>query len=278
MTQFKRVWRVEIDPPGIAIERNRVKFDIYRTADSQENKATVDIWNLSADTRAQIKDLNTILRISAGYAEADGLVVLGVTQSTRVTHAKEPPDIITSIECSDGLLQLRELRISLSYAENITAQQVLDGIAERLSLPLRVVDLDTGGQLRGGFSYIGRIDGALDELTGQFGWRWSIQNGWLQILKKDGNTGKQMLLLAPETGLLQPPELLTDQGDKLDGTRPAIGYRVVSLLQPQAEPGDLIRLRSIHIKDEGTYRIEKLRHTGDSRSQEWFSELEVYGV
>lgn len=82
------------------------------------------------------------------------------------------------------------------------------------------------------------------------------------ILPVGGALQRTALLLSPETGLLDSPEI-GDHGH----------VKAKALLIPDLVPGRLVVLESELAR--GTYRIEKAEYTGDTAGEDWDVELDL---
>ena len=60
---------------------------------------------------------------------------------------------------------------------------------------------------------------------------------------------------------------------KSDAPPPVDTYALQALLQPHLGVGDLIALKSQDLN--GSFRISKISHTGDTRGNDWYSNIEV---
>mgnify|MGYP003423069200 FL=1 len=81
----------------------------------------------------------------------------------------------------------------------------------------------------------------------------------------------QNVFLSDKTGLVESPELIikTKNLDLINKNE----YKVVSLLQPQLEAGDLVQVESIVLT--GVFVIKELIHTGDTRGNDWYTRMVV---
>lgn len=276
MRLFDRVASVEIGragEDGVLIRGLRIAFQVVKTASTPANTASITIWNLASTTRNELQDGEQVVRLRCGYSQ-DGEEIVFVGQVDRVVTGREPPDVVTEIECADGILELRQVRVSISLTAGATAQQALDIVAEQLAIPVRPIDADLSGEFLRGFSYYGRASEALDKIVARFDLEWSIQNGELQVLERGTTTQNLATVLSPETGLVGSPKRLISEGGQLVGTQGTEpGWEVLTLLQPKLEPGDVVQLQARDVS--GGFRIERVEHTGDTRGQDWYSQLEV---
>jgi hypothetical protein len=140
-----------------------------------------------------------------------------------------------------------------------------------------------------GFSFYGAAITALHKVVQGTGLEWSIQNGELQVVKSRGTTARTAVVLSAGTGLIGYPER-TRLGarekarvkDKASGDSKNIvsaaqqqdGWRVSTLLLPEINPGDLVKLESRSVT--GFFRAEQVKHTGDwGGSGDWLTDLEL---
>jgi hypothetical protein len=119
---------------------------------------------------------------------------------------------------------------------------------------------------------MGNIQNALDDLGTQFNFKWSIQNGELLIIKNNSNTKKQVVFLSAETGLIENPEKIIKTRNL--GLIQRDEYKVVALLQPQLEAGDLVSIKSKIIN--GLFTIYEVQHKGDTYGNDWYTIMTVY--
>ena len=282
----------------------RVAFSIQKGATKSPNKCTVKVWNTAPETRALIEVIGNVMILKAGYSEDIGATTIFSGNVTRTLTVREGPDWITELELQDGFMEFRDAKVSLSFGKGATVLQVVTAISKKFGLPVRPLPADVAEKTYpAGFAFVGRVRDAMDKACENGGLEWSIQNREIQIIKKSGVFKQNAYLLSPDTGLLgspmqesktmtekaaakegiasqQPGVRKTTERDK-DGevqeVLQVLGYKVKSLLQPLIEPGGYVQVRSKGIAGE-FFRIEELNHTGDTRGNEWHSELTLRHV
>ena len=272
MALFNRAVTVSL-ASGFSSSDLFITFNVQKTAKEQSNSCTVTIANLSEQTRNSIKEIDDVLTLSAGYEEDVGAKVIFTGDVVRIKHNINPPDIITEIECGDGIKTLRETRASTSYKDGTPAKNVLNELAKKMGLPIREIPEDIDEQYVQGFSHAGSIRDAINKVTDRLGLEWSVQNEEIQILKKGLASKGSAINISFETGLLEYPEKLDNLRDNLTETQPAPGVRVKTLLNPDLIPGGKIFIEVGEFP--GLYRIDRVSHTGDNRDGEFISEIEA---
>jgi len=278
MALFKRTAAIDVELKSnevLRVRDLRVQFQVEKTKDSTANKAEIKITNLSQETRNKIREKDALIRVFAGYEGDIGEVLLFSGNSQHIVNNWETPDIITNIEAQDGQRQLRETRVSFSYGNRTNANTILNRLANEIGLPLRQ-DFNVQGNYQG-YSFNGRARDGMDEVCRRFNHTWSIQDGEILIVPREGNTGRLATVLSPTTGLVNTPERLSDQEGKFDeAIEKSLEWKLTSLLNPRLSCGALVQLESRQAN--GLFQIEKVRHYGDTRGQEWYSEIEVKGA
>lgn len=270
---FDRKCRVEIDGEGVraSIDELRVVFSVQKTR-SFVSEMLVRVYNPNKDTRLTAAKSGATVRLFAGYGEP---LLVAQAQITRAYIERELPDVVLVMECLSGITDLRQARVSLSFERGATVGQVLDAVTDRLGLPVRPIEVDLQAPLRGGYSHVGGIGKALDDMTEQVNAVWSIQNGELLILESGQPIPGEIALISPQSGMIASPEPLDEElGFDDIGGDPRYGYSVRALLQPQIEPGNQVRIESADV--QGLYRVEEIEHKGDTEGPDFESIMKLY--
>lgn len=275
MPRFDRRCRISVgEPGGVGVEideRFRVVFRVLKTLSTESNVSDVRIYDLGESLRNQLLEPGLIMQIEAGYES--GTEILSLADIARAHIRREPPDIITLLECQDGVTELRDRKVALSFAPGTSVQRVLDKIAQELALGERATGVEVTGEYPQGITLSTTIRDALDRVTRKADVTWSIQDRELQILDRVAASQGEGVLLTPATGLIHSPEEI-DNPEAGSEYRRGFGYRVRSLLNPKIRPGEQIVVESASVT--GQFRIDTVEHTGDTRGNDWYTEALVY--
>lgn len=268
----------------IPIRGLRVAFSIVKSLSRTTNSAVVKIWNMSQNHRNIIKDFGDRVTIYAGYEIENGSIagpsVLFNGNTTTVSHIFDQPEIVTVLECGEGEQTINQDRIAVSYAANTPALTVLSGIASEMALnfvgPPPVANL----VYRQGFKFIGMGKDALDLVCNKLNLQWSIQNkgdlaDQLQVIPVNGTLENAIIQVNQTTGMQGIPQRFTYKRQELFKSTPTTGYKVNVALNPYILPGSRIDLASYHLNFRGPYRVETVRHEGDTFGNIWTSNLET---
>lgn len=278
MPLYDRSCSVLIGEPGseegIGIHGLRTKFTVTKTF--KTNTATVEIYNLSKDSRIKVSKTGQTIILRAGYKQDQGEAIIYRGKVVVVNHLRQNPDVITKIESDDGVDTIGKSKVILSYGPNTSAKSVLRDIISKSSLPKNVkstIDSIIDKNLNNGFQSAGPIRDSLTRICNLLGTQWTIQDSALKIIKQGETDAAREVLLSSETGLLGSPTRVVDALKKSKQDKP--GWEVRALLQPYLEPGSPVKIKSEEIDQKTQFRVESVTHSGDTHSQEWFSQLVV---
>lgn len=244
---------------GVVAKDLRIKFKIEKSLETAPNKALIEIYNLNPDSRARSERQGNIITLNAGYGkEVEGLFIGDVRMAST---EEQGSDYVTKFECGDGQDAYENKTIDVSFGAGADIKDVFTTVTNQFGLGKGEQTGITSKSYVNGFVASGSIRTILDNLTSTQDLEWSIQDGQLQITKKNTATQQTAIVLDPESGLISIPKAK----DK--------GYEIQALLQPKFKPGRAIYLKS-KVK-QGVFRILKVTHEGDTHAQQWYSTLEV---
>ncbi len=283
MPLFDRKVSVLIGRKGLETALNvtdlRVTFSVKKTATAKNNSCTVAVWNLNPNQRSLVNTEDGFLVLKAGYAQDTGLEVVYIGDIAFAESRRDPPDVTTRIECSDGMKAVRETRFNVSYKEGTGAKQVLKDLIRDFPLAAKKAQLNDAvsrvpdRQFANGFAASGQAVDVLTKITSTLLLEWSIQNSELKVIQLGKADGTSAVKLSPGTGLIGSPQ--RRRAKKKDGGG-FNGWEASSLLRPSIEPGGQVLIESADIPLGSTFRVETVYHIGDTHGDEtWESRVEV---
>ncbi len=290
--QWKRHAQVVIGKAGsgLLVENLRVHFEVSKTVESAPNVAVIKIFNLSPINEAKIKNEFDEVLLNAGYEGALRLVFRGNIK--HVYRYRDKSDYITEIEAGDGDKDFRSATMNETLAAGTTNAQLVDRAVGSFKTTggttKGAVQINDRARLRGKV-ISGNTRDVLHDVARESGANWSIQDGQLVIVKANGVLPDEAIVITADTGMLGAPEI----NDK--------GIAVKCLLNPQLRVNGAIKLDNNGIKakrqkaqalgkkqedqkepvrldPDGIYKVLKITHKGDTRGQDWVSEIECIGL
>jgi hypothetical protein len=250
----------------------RIRFKVTKTREKDPNVAEITVTNLSETRRGSLQVKGVKVAIEAGYA-ATGLSRLFLGDARTIDHSREGADWQTTIKAGDGERGLRFARVNESFAAGTTAGQILTRLANASGLqvgnvPSQVPKLST--RFDQGWVAHGKARAEIGRLLRSLGYRWSVQDGQLQVLAR-GETLEQLIPeISSTTGLVGSPEM----GSPEKKGQAAL-IRLVSLLTP-VRPGGKVRLKSSRY--DGEITLKRVEHDGDTAGGPWYSAMEGTGA
>lgn len=248
----------------------RVVFKVTKTIGKQPNVAEVVIYNLAPETRGKLQTKGVRLILEAGY-RATGYALLFVGDVRTVDPVRDGADWKTTVKCGDGERSFRYARASESFAGGATIGDVVRYCVAQLGLALgnsaeQATKLKT--ILSHGWTVHGAASTELDRALRSVGYRYSIQDGTVQILAPGESAEQTIPELDEDHGLIGSPQL--GSPDK-KGKPPTLRFR--SLLLPQARPGGRVRINTVRYRGV-IFRSQKVVHDGDTHGGNWYTDFE----
>lgn len=267
--QKVEVSNAAIEPPDALSFKTRVRFKVEKTDGSEPNKATIDIFNLSLESRNFIERKNSVVFLKAGYQNSIGLIFFGDIAENGVKQKREGADIITTIEAGDSEIVLADSHLELSLARGATTYQIIEAAAKELNLSIGVKKDIVSKTYMSGFSFSGSVKKLLDDITRFSNVTWTIQDGELLIMKKESNDGREAILLSKSSGLIGIPTKLKD------------AYEFTSLLNYSIRPKRLVKIETSQLLDNNKQGVNnsipfsdfvtvtKAVYEGDTHDGKW---------
>jgi hypothetical protein len=247
----------------------RVAFAVEKSLNRDPNKAEISIYNLNDEHRKALQKKQACI-IEAGYVNTMEKLFNG--DLTFVSHNRETVDWVSKMQAKDGGVQYASARINKSFRPGTQMTAVLNQAAQALGVGMGNAQQAFSGSLRGGLTQFtkgvtlsGRVSDVLDKFVSSAGMEWSIQDGQLQVLQSKSTTQQFVINLSADSGMIGSPEL----GEK--GI-----VKVRSLLMGGLLPGRKVKIESAMVT--GFFRVEKVKHYGDTWGTDWYSEMEAKPV
>lgn len=274
---FLRDYRLTIQGTGeeLSIKGLRVVFGITHDLFGYPQQAKFDIYNLSRDRINQIQDEFQGIYFAAGYAGDVKQIFNG--QIRNVVHTKRGTETVTEIYAGNAERALKEAFSVHSFEPGTDLETIIYTITGDMQ-GVTIANLDgINRKITSDRTFSGPSRKVLDALSSEFEFWWSVIDGQLYTFGKEGAlTEEDTLLINKNTGMIDSPSVTE------------IGANVKILLNPNATPFKIIQIESatpnISLGDlnfrkvnktmgAGLYRINKVVHSGDTRSSEWFSTI-----
>lgn len=258
----------------------RLTFKISKSVVGEPDIAEIDIYNLSDNSIAILSGQEIDLTLQTGYAgSALQTIFSGRIRNTIV--ARINVDKICTIYAANSQQIYDNSAFFKSYTNQATVVTILNDITNSLNgVELGSLDAITS-QARNltGATYSGSVKDILDKLSEQYGFNWSITDNVLRVYPSENAIPESSIAavnISPQTGMIGSPTITE------------IGVDVSTLLNPSLTPNAIVQVQSetpnINLGNlvyrnvdrdlgNGRFKINKVTHIGDSRGNDWKSEI-----
>jgi len=268
-------------------ESLRCTFEIFANDVETPNHAVITIYNLFEDTQNKIINEYDTVILQAGYRNGNFGVIFKGTIKQFKRGRERNVDNYLRILAADGDLAYNFGVINQTFNAGSSPQQQLAAAAASANIP---VDQNANNFLVGGVilsprskAAFGLMRNYMRDLADTYNCRWSIQNGVLTLIPMNGYLPGAAVQINSGTGMIGVPEATDD------------GIHVTTLLNPLIKVGYLVQINNADIAqstperfglsftrppvplatttNDGFYRVLVVEHHGDTRGQDWYTEL-----
>ena len=269
------------DSDGPARSGLRVGFHVEKRVSSTADTATVRIYNLNRDSRALLAQRSIYLpgnrrepirylQLSAGYRGQQGAIFNGTV--VRVSHSRQGPDTVTTIEASAAMAQALSNTVQLSWGSvaGTSVKEIATVRADKagLGVPVFRSDAETLAVAKklNTLAASGSAYGALRNLLESNGLNMTVDVDGLTVTVPGYPLDPfNPLQVHEETGLLGAPSI-TD-----------LGTEFRTLLNPKLRPGSLVELTSLTLAEStpglgNKFTVWSTTITGDTHADDWYTD------
>lgn len=266
------------EPNAVEVTDLRMAFKIVKKLQKNPNTAEVVIYNLAPQSRALVEKKPLHIRLDAGYGGTVHRLWTG--DMTFSSSRYDNVDWITTIEIANGERAFNHARVNRSFRKTqggtgTNTMDVVNEVAKSMEMPVTVpADVKaelTKAELKHGMTLRGPARKSLDKVLKSRGLEWSIQDGQIQILRPEQLRADQAHLVNQSTGLIGTPEY---NAPKKPGEKAVLKLKM--LLHAGLVPGQKIKVESESIT--GVFRLEAVTHSGDTFTNDFYSDIEAKPV
>lgn len=268
------------------LEAFQVVFQVEQTLRGPPNTANVQIYNLNPSNQSKVKKEFDQLRLTCGYKGNPRVIFWGNIRFS--TTYRDGPNWITEVQAADGdrAYTRGHVRVTLSAGRN--AYHAIDEILKVMpGVRKGHIELPETAYARGKV-ILGPVPRVLEQIARDNAAAWSITNGTLNIVRADSVLPSQAVVVNADTGMLGAPEI-SGKGIKVklelnpmvapNGTIILDNSNIkIQALQQYTNGPKVKEKRVVRLDPDGRYKVYKLRHQGDTRGPEWYTEAECIGL
>lgn len=259
MALWQRQVIVRIGPPGGAGRQFtglRTSFDVKMTRQSTPNEGTIEVYGVSGASAALIQSPDSMIELLVGY-DVPRLIFRGNPVRDGVRVESRGPDRVLHVEAQDGARAYETARVSVSFSQEVSFQEVFDAVAAQLGLPTGTLRTDSDVRFVNGVTLVGQARDILDRLALSTGSEWLVRDGVLSYVGAGEDTGEQAVVFSADTGNLVGSPSVKDGA-----------VQVKALIEPSMRPGKPFRVQSRDVN--GDYTASEVLFQGDSTQGDFY--------
>jgi hypothetical protein len=268
---------------GLDLSSLRIVFKIKKSDAQTPNTAEIRVYNLAPDTAKQIRKEFKRVVLQAGYESNYGVIFDGNIKQVRMGR-ENGTDTYIDIAAGDGDYAYNYAVVNTTLAAGAKQSDQVNAAAGSMSSKGVnkgfIADTGTVALPRGKVMY-GNARDYLRQSAEASGTTWSVQDGKLQLVPLTSVLPNQAVLLTSKTGLVGTPEQ-TNDGIKAKcllnpmlkiGVRVKINEDEVAEAKLPDSTKDASANKPADISKDGIYRLLVVEHGGDTRGNDWYSDL-----
>lgn len=286
------------DGNGLELSQLRVRFTVEKADTQSPAHANIRIYNLSDATAKQIQQEFTLIKLSAGYEGNFALIFSGTVRQYRKGR-ESPTDTFLDILAQDG-----DIAYNFAVANStLAAGWDQEAAYDRVIKSFDPYGIKTGytpewsnKQAPRGKVMFGMSRDFMRGVADAAGTSWHIDNGAINLVPVAATLPGEAVVLTSATGMVGLPQQTVN------------GVTVRSLLNPRIRHGGQIQLDNNSIQQQafnvafqpgganlifkqdgpvventgldadGFYKVYAITLIGDTRGQEWYSDIICAGV
>lgn len=267
---------------GLDLSQLRIVFNIKRSDAQTPNAAEIRVYNVAAETANRIRKEFTSVTLQAGYESNYGIIFAGNIKQVRIGK-ESGVDSFIDIAAGDGDNAYNNSVVNTTLAAGASQRDQINASTQAMSskgVSQGYIDNTGSSKLARGKVMYGMARDYLRQSADASLTSWSIQDGKIQFVQLTGVLPSQAVVLNSKTGLIGVPEQTND------------GISAKCLLNPMLKIGGKVQInendiaeapkdsdkKPPEIEGDGFYRILVVEHSGDSRGNDWYSQLTCLGI
>ena len=272
--------KVELTIGDYSTDELRVDFSVEKSLVGIPNLAKITVYNVSVANREQLSVAGQEVSLLAGYQNP--LLIF----SGKVINANpiyESPDWKVEIFARDKSAAINNSTINKSLPADTRPEQLYDELVGQMEgVTKGITDglsdcINNKRSLLRSLQLSGGIKKFLDELAENCGFDYAVADGIIDTVKKDkAITDLPAIIINQNHGMIGSPE------------RTEVGVNVKTLLNPGLKLGRRIEIQAVSQtinagnlffrkplkpSTEGSFRIDKIIHSGSNYDNKWESQI-----
>ena len=274
------------DGQWLDVSELRIRFHVEQALVGKPGHAVITINNMANNTAQRIQREGAPVILQAGHEGNAGLIFRGTAIQIRRGRESQT-DTFLEITAIDGDVAYMYAAVNVSMAAGWTHTDQLKELQK--GMQAKGVDPGYTGELYQnkavrGKALFGAARDHMHDFSVSTGTEWAINMGKMNVVPVGGILPDEAFLLTPDTGLIGMPTQSVD------------GIHVRALLNPCFRAGAQVKLQNSSIVMaqinpayadvtynapidlDGAYKIYSVSHTGDTRGNDYYTDMICTGL
>lgn len=274
------------DGQWLDVSELRIRFRVEQALVGKPGHAVITVNNMANDTAQRIQREGAPVILQAGHEGNAGLIFRGTAIQIRRGRESQT-DTFLEITAIDGDVAYMYATVNVSMAAGWTHTDQLKEMQK--GMQAKGVDPGYTGELYQnkavrGKALFGAVRDHMHDFSVSTGTEWAINMGKMDVVPVGGILPDEAFLLTPDTGLIGMPTQSVD------------GIHVRALLNPCFRAGAQVKLQNSSIVMaqinpayadvtynapidlDGAYKIYSVSHTGDTRGNDYYTDMICTGL
>ena len=274
------------DGQWLDVSELRIRFHVEQALVGKPGHAVITVNNMANDTAQRIQREGAPVILQAGHEGNAGLIFRGTAIQIRRGRESQT-DTFLEITAIDGDVAYMYATVNVSMAAGWTHTDQLKEMQK--GMQAKGVDPGYTGELYQhkavrGKALFGAVRDHMHDFSVSTGTEWAINMGKMDVVPVGGILPDEAFLLTPDTGLIGMPTQSVD------------GIHVRALLNPCFRAGAQVKLQNSSIVMaqinpayadvtynapidlDGAYKIYSVSHTGDTRGNDYYTDMICTGL
>lgn len=274
------------DGQWLDVSELRIRFQVEQALVGKPGHAVITVNNMANDTAQRIQREGAPVILQAGHEGNAGLIFRGTAIQIRRGRESQT-DTFLEITAIDGDVAYMYAKVNVSMAAGWTHTDQLKEMQK--GMQAKGVDPGYTGELYQnkavrGKALFGAVRDHMHDFSVSTGTEWAINMGKMDVVPVGGILPDEAFLLTPDTGLIGMPTQSVD------------GIHVRALLNPCFRAGAQVKLQNSSIVMaqinpayadvtynapidlDGAYKIYSVSHTGDTRGNDYYTDMICTGL
>lgn len=278
---YGRRYRVFVDlgnNQAFDVSELRCEFNVVKTAFLEINESTLTIYNLSPNTENKLIKAGQRIIIEAGYTGSQYGVIFAGKVVQPIRSKENAVDYKLTLVSMDEEVYASYGLVGVSLVAQQSARDAVNAVLTKATYKQQAGELTNFNiKYPRGKVMFGSPQQFLKDIARSENATYFSNDGKVNIISATDVPKGQILSFGPDSGLIGTP------------TQTEYGISLKVLMNPRIEINSLFHVDNKKIEgykyqqgnpvrrldQEGIYRVVRIRHVGDTRGEDWYTEIDA---